>query len=215
MTQLVTISLGKSADGVEEALAFAVTAVKDFRPLWRRLRQPWYESRREMYRTRGRSTGTPWASPLVTHERFIYIWAKASMTGLQPAEDQVLRWLGPKTGGRERLHPSLTDPRHRETLWVMRTRSLQAGTKVPHAKRINDGVGPPGPEWFPRAWRVPPIARRLVSAGQRFTADVAEGAAVWLGEIAARAEAGGERVQHGLRTADVLATTNVADVTGA
>lgn len=214
MTQLVTISLGKSADGVEEALAFAVTAVKDFRPLWRRLRQPWYDSRKEMYRTRGRSTGTPWISPLVSHERFIYIWAKASMTGLEPDEDQVLRWFGPKTGGRERLYPSLTDPRHRETLFVVRTKMMMAGTKVPHARRINDGTGEPGPAWFPRAWRVPPIARRLVTAGQRFTADVTSHAAIWLGEIAARTEAGGERVAHGLRTADVLATTTVADVTG-
>ena len=68
--------------GVVEAIRFVGSRLDDMSPFFASLERPWWDSRREMYRTLGRSTRTPWIAYRDTPEALRYVYAKAAMEGL-------------------------------------------------------------------------------------------------------------------------------------
>ena len=49
----VTDDIGRIISRIETA----IDGVRDFRPVWKRIRAPWETSRAEMFRSQGRTTG--------------------------------------------------------------------------------------------------------------------------------------------------------------
>lgn len=197
MRMVIKSSIGGAVPVIVET---ASAAVEDWSPFFRTLPDPWAKTREEMYDTRGASIGHPWPMYDETQEAIIYRGVKSNILGYDVGDDDVLRWE--RDGERERLHPSLTDPGDVDFVFEVDADGVcTIGTKVPHARRHHYGEGEAGPDWLPPDWRVDPIQRHLIDPGDPFIDAVAEGVAVWLGNIATQT---GERVTVGVKTADVL-----------
>jgi len=169
------LSVIDSATGeVVERIQGAIDHVADFRPLWRRMRQPWHKSRREMYDTEGREFG--WKSYQQTPERFRYVTVKSRLTGIEPDRLRVLRWKP----GREYLYPSLVAARHPLGIWDAGKRAVTMGTAVPYAANHDAGRGR-APLWA-GGYAIP--RRRLVSFGRGFKDDLQKEVSKFAGEIA-------------------------------
>jgi len=153
-------NLGRVVDGIELAL----TGVRDWRSFWGALDRPWHRSRAEMFRSLGRSTGTPWPLYQQTAEREVYQWAKVGILGEDWYHLRPLHWMR----GRERLKPSMVSRRHPDNVWAPRRLSLDLGTRAPGADNHDRGYGR-APRWagghaIPR--------RPLLTLGVRFVMDV-------------------------------------------
>ena len=134
----------------------------------------WAASRRDMFLTQGKSTGTPWPAytPL---ERKYYLPVKAWLTGLHKVDKTgLLRWdgRGPEPTGKERLFPGMVLTSNREYVYQVSGNVATMGTKVPYARKHNLGVGA-----YVRKWRtkrgikaipVPTPRRPLLAFGRPF-----------------------------------------------
>lgn len=129
----VTDDLGRIVSRLETAIEH----VEDFRPMWRRIQPAWEARGREMFRTQGRSTGTPWPSYDQTIERAFYLPWKSGVTGRSPESLMPLRW----PGNREVLAPSLMSTRDPYAVYRYGRTRLVAGTDVPYAGNHDRGVG--------------------------------------------------------------------------
>jgi hypothetical protein len=112
----VTDDLGRIVSRLETAIA----GVDDFRPMWRRLAPAWEARGREMFRTQGRSTGSPWPQYEDTAEREFYQWYKAGILRRDVTQLRPLTW----TPGREVLRPSFESVRHPAAVYDARRRTL-------------------------------------------------------------------------------------------
>lgn len=182
------ITVRDSTGQIVTAVDLAIEKCSDFTQLWRDFRGPWYATRRQMVRTLGRSTGTPWPSYDQTPERRQYKWIKAKITGADPDKLKPLHWENAKG----RLLPSLTEYRHPFGLWRPRKTSLFIGTRVPYAKNHNEGVGY-SPRW-PGLQRYSIPKRPLFGFGRDARSALADA----VGQHAARvaAEVGRTRVGY-------------------
>jgi phage gpG-like protein len=129
----VTDDLGRIVSRLETAIA----GVDDFRPMWRRLAPAWEARGREMFRTQGRSTGSPWPQYEDTAEREFYQWYKAGILRRDVTQLRPLTW----TPGREVLRPSFESVRHPAAVYDARRRTLEVGSAVPYAGDHNAGRG--------------------------------------------------------------------------
>lgn len=176
-----------------ERIQGAIRSLQDFRPYFRRLRRPWYQTREQMFRDSGRAFG--WPSYWQTAERFRYVYAKARITDQKVSELRVLRWHP-----REILRPSLVDPRHPKNVWDATPRALSMGTAYPPAANHDGGRGR-APEWagghaIPR--------RELVTLGRIFTGEAQIALGDHAAEIAAQiATVKGANTKVGLRSDQV------------
>ena len=163
------ITITDNLGNVIERIESAITQCSDFTPLWSALRKPWEDSRRDMYLSQGRSTGTPWLGYEDTDEADWYVWWKAAVTDQvieSPSDlnDLLLRWTQ-----NERLYPSLTNTRSRFAIWREEPLALSMGTRAPGAANNNDGKGR-----APRRMGGHDIPRRaLLSFGRIFTRQIA------------------------------------------
>jgi hypothetical protein len=195
-----TLEITDNLGNVIERIESAITMCSDFSPMWAALREPWEESRRDMYRTQGRSTGKPWPGYEDTDEAEWYVWYKAAVCGRviqspRDLNDLILRWTQS-----ERLYPSLTDTRSRFAVWKAEPLSLTMGTRAPGAAKNNDGTGK-----APRRMGGHAIPeRKLLAFGRQFTKVVGEKQSDLAGEIS-RAMGDGSRIRSGLTTAQAAA----------
>lgn len=166
---------------IEQAIDLAISTAEDFRPLWRAWKSSWYRSRRRMAQTLGRSTGTPWPSYDRTPERHQYKWIKAKITGVDPSALKPLHWENSK----ERLLPSLYEPRHPFGVWRPQRDKVTMGTRVPYAREHNRGQGH-SPNWRNlRRYRIP--KRPLLKFGRQEIRELADATAEFAGAIASQA----------------------------
>lgn len=172
-----------NAGVVVDELRTVIEGVEDLTDFFRRVQVPWYDSRREMYDSRGDSTETPWPGYGDTPEHLRYIWAKGAILGLDgPAgDDDILRWGGPA-----RLHAAVTG----ESSEAQYTASSQSATivvDVPYASHHDEGTGI-APEWaWPggdQAYQIP--RRRLLSPAGTFTGAFARTLGEYMGQVGAR-----------------------------
>lgn len=169
------------------------------RPFWDLVSDAWAASRVQVYATLGASTGTPWPTgpgsrPYTVAERR-YAAFKAGRMGRQLTRADLLRWLG----GRERLYPSLTDPRHPQYVYRPEPAAVTLGTSLGYAGRHDRGEGT-----APARWGGYPIPRRpLVALGDPLLRAIAEITSTYAGQMSQIAGSG--RVTVGVSTADALA----------
>ena len=161
-------------DEITRRINGAIEGLDDFRPLWRKMRPRWYQTRLSMFRSDGREYG--WPSYDQTPERERYVFAKSNITGIPVDRLRVLRW----TPGRERLFPSLTNPRDPYTVYDVTRRSVAMGTAVPYAANHDAGRGR-APVWagghaIPR--------RRLVELGASYLRELRVGVGTLAAEVA-------------------------------
>ena len=168
---------------IQTRVDLAISVVEDFRPVWQRYKTPWYRTRQRMFATQGRSTGATWPGYEQTAEREQYRWIKARITGnvgrihrLKP-----LRW----ENGKERLAPSLMNPRHPDAIYTPRERSLTIGTRVPYASNHDKGQGYSPPWRNLRRYRIPkrPLLRFGTAALVSLNEVVSEHAAACAAEM--------------------------------
>jgi hypothetical protein len=181
---------------IESALQSAVSGVTDWTDAWELLRGPWEARGREMFASKGASTGTPWPLYKDTVERNRYVYAKASILKRKVSSLQELRW----EPGRERLYPSLTDTRDQFAVWDVSPLELRSGTSLGYAGSHNLGIGT-APDWA--GGHVTP-RRPLLGMSPQFVEDTRRMTQAIANAAAARATEGG-RVRVGLTTAEVRA----------
>lgn len=130
---------------IRQTLVLAADRVRDLRPAFRAIHSgtrsspllvgggglSFTEMLRSQFHSRGARGGEAWPG-YDAEPRYAVIKAKHG-GGLH----NVLRWVT----GRERLYPSLTDPKHPEHIFEMTTHSLRMGTRVPYAIRHQLGQG--------------------------------------------------------------------------
>ena len=166
---------------IEQAIDLAISTAEDFRPLWRAWKPSWYQSRRRMAQTLGRSTGTPWPTYERTPERNQYKWIKAKITGADPDTLKPLHWENSKG----RLLPSLYVQRHPFGVWRPKRDGVTMGTRVPYARNHNRGQGY-SPRWRNLTrYRIP--RRPLLRFGRVEKRELADAVAEFAGTIAAQA----------------------------
>jgi len=190
------ITITDSVGNVVQAMESALEGVKDFRPLWARLRVPWEKSRRLMFGTNGASTGVRWPLPSQTQERerYVYIKARILKSSVERMDDIVLQW-DPESA--QRLRPSLINTRNPAAVWRPGKTELVMGTSIPYADKHDQGLGR-APGWAGRFGVGYPIPRRpLLRFGIDFERDTVQA----LGDFAA--DIGGART--GLTSAQVRA----------
>ena len=102
----------------------------------------WAESRRAMFASQGRSTGTPWPD-YTKDERKYYVPVKRYVTGKKVTKADLLRWEGKglEPGAKERLMPAMGMTSHREFIFRVDGNVATMGTSVPYARKHNLGVG--------------------------------------------------------------------------
>ena len=193
------ITITDNLGNVIERIESAITQCSDFTPLWSALREPWEDSRRDMYLSQGRSTGTPWLGYEDTDEAEWYVWWKAAVTDQviqSPSDlnDLLLRWTQ-----NERLYPSLTNTRSRFAIWREEPLALSMGTRAPGAANNNDGKGR-----APRRMGGHDIPRRaLLSFGRIFTREIAAKQSDFAG-IISKSLGDDSKVRSGLTTSQVV-----------
>lgn len=87
---------------------------------------------KQQIESQGQAEGTPWPALEQSEPR----WAK--LKAALGADPRPLRWL---PGERERLVPSLINPRHPLHVWANRGGAQVFGTAVPYAERHQTGTG--------------------------------------------------------------------------
>lgn len=195
----LSIEITDDLGNVIERIESAITMCTDFRPLWGMLREPWEDSRRDMYLSQGRTTGSPWLGYEETDEAEWYVWWKAAITDQvirDPSDlnDLLLRWTQ-----NERLYPSLVNTRSRFAIWSEEPLALTMGTRAPGAKQNNSGTGR-----APRRMGGHDIPRRvLLSFGRAFTREVGARQSDFAGMIS-RSLGDQSRVRSGLTTSQVM-----------
>jgi phage gpG-like protein len=134
----------------------------------------WAESRRAMFLSQGRTTGTPWPD-YSAKERKYYVPVKAKFAGhAKVTKANLLRWdgTGAEPGSHERLFPSMTVTSHAQYVYRVEGNTATMGTSVPYARNHNLGVGA-----YLRRWRtkkgikvipVPTPRRPLLAFGRPF-----------------------------------------------
>jgi hypothetical protein len=134
----------------------------------------WATSRRTMFVSQGRSTGTPWPD-YTKLERKYYVPVKKAVTGRsQVTKASLLRWdgTGPEPTAKERLFPAMSQTSHREFVYRVEGNVATMGTSVPYARKHNLGLGA-----YNRRWRtkkgvkviaVPTPKRPLLEFGRPF-----------------------------------------------
>lgn len=181
--------------GVIEAIRFVADQAADMQPFFAAMRGPWYASRREMYRTMGRSTRTPWVQYRDTPEGLRYVYYKASRLGKPAAaiQDTVLDWPG-----KERLRRAVEGDSS-EGRYTARRDGAEIMVDVEYATNHDRGEGV-APEYaWPKvggvflAYNNP--RRRLTSLAGGFTRDFARGFAEHIG--------GGKAAASGVSTEEL------------
>jgi hypothetical protein len=165
---------GKAVTTLEACLRGA----GDWSPFWAGkdgpIAEAWANSRRAMFLTQGRSTGTPWPD-YTKLERKYYVPVKKAVTGLSAVtKASLLRWdgTGPEPSAKERLFPAMSQTSHREFIYRVDGNVATMGTSVPYARNHNLGLGQ-----YNRRWRtkrgvkviaVPTPKRPLLEFGRPF-----------------------------------------------
>lgn len=105
--------------------------------------QAWAESRRVMFATQGRSTGTPWPDYTDLERRYYVPVKKAITEAKRVTKADLLRWggKGDEPGAKERLMPAMGVVTHREYIYRVEGNTATMGTSVPYARNHNLGVG--------------------------------------------------------------------------
>lgn len=132
MSKLLDITV--EATGIKETRAkmgLAVSLLGDLKALWREVFHPWMLRHMEQqFATDGRHGGKPWPG-YPSQPRYV-AYKLGTVGHLDP-----LRW--DKSGGRERLYPSLTEPRHRYGVRTSRRHKASFGTRLWYGKRLRYG----------------------------------------------------------------------------
>lgn len=182
-TLKLTDEYGKTLEAIEGAAQRLENMDPVFGDKGGDLCRAWADSRREMYQTKGRSTGAPWPGYTMAERRY-YLPVKRAALGRGKLPDNTLLRFSPSSSWSpmrgERLYPGLTDMRHREFVYRRpNDMTVEMGTLVPWAKDVNDGTG----EWVSGTFRGKSIfgrtkrgkrhvvrapARRLVRFGEPF-----------------------------------------------
>ena len=136
--------------------------------------QAWADSRRAMFLSQGRSTGTPWPDYTAKEKKY-YAPIKAWLTGHgRISKANLLRWdgTGSEPSANERLFPSMALTTHREYVYKVSGNVATMGTAVPYARKHNLGVGA-----YLRKWKtkkglkvipIPTPQRQLLAFGRPF-----------------------------------------------
>lgn len=189
---MISITVRDNLGELRGAMVVASKIWGDWSPFFSAWSDAWRESRREMFETAGRSTGTPWPMYSRATDEQQYAAVKSKILGHRMEEKDLLRWLG----GQERLMPSMVDKTHELNVDEHASDHVTVGTAVPYAVNHDRGIGK-GPEW---AGKKPIPMRALLDFGmslERSTADmVSRFAAAGLSSIQGR--------RAGLTTAEVL-----------
>ena len=105
----------------------------------------WADSRLEMYRTKGKSTGASWPGYTAQEVRYYLPFKKAALGRARLPDNTLLRFSPTSSWAvapGERLYPGLTNPKHAEFVYRRPdSMTVEMGTNVPWAKDINDGTG--------------------------------------------------------------------------
>jgi hypothetical protein len=171
----MTDETGKAVATLEACLRGA----GDWSPFWAGkdgpIAEAWAASRRAMFLSQGRSTGTPWPD-YTKQERKYYVPVKKWVLGATKVTKQhLLRWdksAGAEPGGQERLFPSMALTTHKEFIYRVDGNVATMGTSVPYSRKNNLGLGA-----YNRRWRtkkgvkviaVPTPKRPLLEFGRPF-----------------------------------------------
>jgi len=137
-----------------ETLEACIRGAGDWSQFWADRNGPlakaWADSRRKMFLTQGRSTGTPWPD-YNKLERKYYLPIKKWLTGHEKiTKASLLRWdgTGPEPTAKERLFAAMTVTSHREFIYRVTGNSVTMGTSVPYARNHNEGRGA-----YVRTWK--------------------------------------------------------------
>jgi len=170
-----------TADGIE-GLELAIRNAGDWSKFWGNRNSPmsqiWAASRKEMFKTQGRSTGTPWPAYTGLEKKY-WLPIKRWALGVKRIEPRhLLRWTkspGSAASAGERLYPSLAVTSHPEYIWKVAGNTVTMGSDVPYASNHNDGSG----AYVRKTSRnkrgsatVPTPKRPLVTFGEPFTEDL-------------------------------------------
>ena len=171
----MTDETGKAVATLEACLRGA----GDWSPFWAGkdgpIAEAWANSRRAMFLTQGRSTGTPWPD-YSKQERKYYVPVKKWVLGATKVTKQhLLRWdksAGAEPGGQERLFPSMALTTHKEFIYRVSGNVATMGTSVPYARNHNLGQGAYNRKWKTKRGvkviQVPTPKRPLLAFGRPF-----------------------------------------------
>ena len=134
----------------------------------------WATSRRQMFLSQGRSTGTPWPDYTKEEKRY-YLPVKKWLTGhAKMGKASLLRWdgTGPEPSAKERLFPAMSVTTHREFVYRVSGNVATMGTSVPYARNHNLGLGSYNRKWKRKRGvkviQVPTPKRPLLEFGRPF-----------------------------------------------
>lgn len=172
------ITMKDETGAAVQSLEACIRGAGDWSGFWADKNGPiataWAESRRAMFLSQGRSTGTPWPD-YTAKERKYYVPVKAHVSGrTKITKASLLRWdgIGPEPTAKERLMPAMCIPSHREFIYRVEGNTATMGTSVPYAAKHNLGTGS-----YNRRWRtkkgikvipVPTPRRQLLAFGRPF-----------------------------------------------
>jgi len=189
---MIAIEVRDNFGELRSALVVASTTWQNWSPFFSAWADLWFESRREMFRTAGESTDTPWPMYSRATGEAQYAAVKSKILGRRMTRADLLRWIG----GNEILKPSLEGEGPAAIREETATK-ITVGTSVPYAHKHDRGEGR-GPSWA-GSHRIP--KREILNLG----IELERSTATMLGKFAAAGLSSiqGERV--GLTTDEVRA----------
>jgi hypothetical protein len=197
--------VGDTGGGAADVFSAMVPKIADYRrrppgerdSLFDRMAHTWRTSRATMFRTQGRSTGTPWPTYDQTGEADWYVFYKSIVLDRAIGALDLLRW-----DGTDRMFRSMTDRTHPWHIDRREPARITLGTRHPGAHQTQTGTGR-----APSRLGGHPIPRRpLLGIGdatrQNWREDLIWFARAWgaeLGEQLTRAQAGNLPFARGRR----------------
>lgn len=129
------ISITYDSKNLEKSVDTAKSRVSNWKPFFRSWADHYFVSRIEMFKTQGRSTGTPWPMYSRATKEHQYAAVKASIYGRRLRADDLLRWEGKNT-----LYNSLTVKGDVNSQIVETPNSISIGSKLSYAHSLSTGA---------------------------------------------------------------------------